>query len=357
MPAASPPPPAAIVIVGGSLAGLMAALALARHGHAITLLERSDDIDRTGAALQVGRGLIERLTGAPAAGVSLAAGVQTWRAVHAALRAAVDATPAITVHQRTTIVEAGADDAAAWAIAADGRRFAGAAVIGADGYRSVVRRAVSPERPDAVFAGYLAWVGFADEAAVGGDFPRDLAFLDRGPYRFLGFPLPAPDGGVRRGTRQVGWGWYDAGRNAALYDSGAVADGVVRRSLRPADMADAMFGLLAADARRHWPRPWLDAILDCLDRRAIVGTPVAEYLPDRLVSGRLALVGDAAHVCTPMTGNGFAAAATDALALAAALGGAGDVPAALIRYEAARLRDVRGLVQSGQQFSRGFAQA
>ena len=48
-----------ILVVGGSLAGLMTGLALSRHGLSVTLLERSTDTDRTGAALQLlGRHLV-----------------------------------------------------------------------------------------------------------------------------------------------------------------------------------------------------------------------------------------------------------------------------------------------------------
>jgi hypothetical protein len=78
-------------------------------------------------------------------------------------------------------------------------------------------------------------------------------------------------------------------------------------------MPDALLDELAALARRHWPSPWREAILDGIAHRTILGTPVVEYMPDRLVRGRLCLVGDAAHVATPMTGNGFGTAASDAI--------------------------------------------
>jgi len=359
--------PGGIVIVGASLAGLMTALALSRHGWPITLLERSRDTERTGAALQVDDGLLERLTGRRAEpGRSLASGVQSWRAVHADLRAVADHEPAIRVHQGIAVAAVGQDGDAAWAQTADGQLFRGHIVIGADGYQSVVRRSVCPEKPDATFAGYLAWVGLADEAAIPGRFPSDLAFLERGAYHMLGFPLPGRDGSRAKGQRQLGWGWYDAGRNALLRATGAVVGDVVRHSLRPGDIPDAVFADLAEQTRRHWPAPWRDAILDCIARRAVIGTPVAEYVPDRLASGRLCLVGDAAHVPTPMTGNGFSASAIDAMALAEALrpgtdgigDGAGDgdgAAAALRRYESVRLAAVRSLVQSGQRFSRGFS--
>jgi len=53
-----------------------------------------------------------------------------------------------------------------------------------------------------------------------------------------------------------------------------------------------------------------------LSRAGADVTPIAEYVPDRLVNGRLALVGDAAHVPTPMTGCGFSASLDDAEAIA-----------------------------------------
>ncbi|MBW9080722.1 FAD-binding protein [Rhizobium pusense] len=53
------------VVVGASLAGLMAALAVARAGLTVTVVERSAETGRTGAALQIGDAVLERLTGMP----------------------------------------------------------------------------------------------------------------------------------------------------------------------------------------------------------------------------------------------------------------------------------------------------
>lgn len=345
-----------IVIVGASLGGLMTALALSRHGHAITLLERSNDTDRTGAALQVGHGLLERLTGRRHATGALVSGVQSWQAVYAGLRAAAEEA-GIAVLQEARVESVGQDEGGAWAITRDGRRFDGAVVIGADGYQSVVRRSVCPERPDAEFADYVAWVGFAEESALNVRFPPHLDMLEAGDYLMLGFPLPAADGSLTPGRRRIGWAWYDAGHNAILHETGAVEGNLVRHSLRPGDMPDALFDKLADLARRHWPSPWREAMLECIARRTVLGTPVVEYVPDRLVHGRLALMGDAAHVATPMTGNGFATAATDALVLADYLDEEAlraEPVVALQSYESARLREVRANVLSGQQFSRRF---
>ncbi|WSA74478.1 hypothetical protein OG930_01820 [Streptomyces sp. NBC_01799] len=107
-----------------------------------------------------------------------------------------------------------------------------------------------------------------------------------------------------------------------------------------------------------WQHPWRHVSVDCLERRALLGTPIAEHVPDRLVSGCLAFVGDAAHVPTSMTGSGYSVSLEDAEAIAGA--GTCGVPElemerALERYDRMRPIRVRCSVQSGQQFSRSFA--
>lgn len=345
-----------VVIVGASLAGLMAALACARAGQEVTLIERSADTGRTGAALQPGDALLQRLTGRSDAPAIDGSRAQTWTAVHAHLRAAVEREPHITVHDGVGIAAIGQDDGAAWAVAEDGRAFTGDILVGADGYRSVVRAAVSPDRPDAIFAGYVIWIGIARETNLtqATPWPTGHLYEEGKGYILLGTELPGEDGSLRPGERRLSWAMYDRSRNALLRERDAVAGQQVRRTLLPGDLPDELFATFAREARL-WPQPWRSAILDCVERRAIIGTPIAEYLPDRIASRRLCLVGDAAHVPTPMTGNGFAASREDAVTLGRALDTEGATASALRRYEDARLADVRRLVASGQQFSRGYA--
>jgi 2-polyprenyl-6-methoxyphenol hydroxylase-like FAD-dependent oxidoreductase len=364
---AASPRAGAAVIVGASLSGLMTGLALSRAGVDVTILERVDEFPRTGAALGwVHEGLLERITGrerpdkgSTAYGPS-APGVQTWTAVHARLRAAVDADPRIELRHSTRVQSVGQDARSAWAVTSNHEVFRGDVVIGADGHRSVVRRSVSPEKPDATFAGYVLWIGLTDESAIPAQhrWPRDLDILRSGDNYLFGYPLPGRDGSLVTGSRQIGWGWFDASRNELLRETGCVVGSVVQHSLTAADIPEATFRQLAVQASDLWPALWRDAILDCIDRHAVVGTPIAEYVPDRLVNGRLALVGDAAHVPTPMTGSGFSASLDDAEAIAesAAAGARGsELVKALRGYEEERLSSVRDMVQSGQQFSRSFS--
>jgi 2-polyprenyl-6-methoxyphenol hydroxylase-like FAD-dependent oxidoreductase len=53
-------------------------------------------------------------------------------------------------------------------------------------------------------------------------------------------------------------------------------------------------------ARLHWPDPWRSVILRTLAAGRVFATPIA--VPQRPTLGRLALLGDAAHVGVPATG-------------------------------------------------------
>ncbi|GAA0794719.1 2-polyprenyl-6-methoxyphenol hydroxylase [Spirilliplanes yamanashiensis] len=348
------------VIVGASLSGLMTALTLARIGIHVTLLERSDDTGRTGAALHAPGDLLQRITGLDTSRLprTLSPGIQTWFAVHAALRAAADADPRIELRQNTTVCRVAQDEQSAWAVTADNRTHHADVIIGADGHRSVVRRHVIPNKPDATFSGYLIWIGIADESAIRpAHWPRNVAFLTSRDDTLLGYPLPGADGSTAAGARRIGWAWYDASNNDLLRATGCLDGTVVRHSLLAPSIPDATYAELARRAHAQFPSPWSDAILDSIDRHAVIGTPIAEYVPDRLVNGRIALVGDAAHVPTPMTGSGFSESLHDAEALATALATTAHTnpSAALAAYEKDRLVSARTLVQSGQGFSRAFA--
>lgn len=348
------------VVVGASLSGLMTALTLARVGVSVTLLERSDDTGRTGAVIQIEDGLLERITGLPSAQIPqpLAFGIQTWFTAHSALLTAAEAHPLIAVRRDTAVVRVDQDARHAWAVTVSGDRFEADALIGADGHRSVVRRHVSPENPDANFAGYVIWIGIAKEA----DLPTlrrtiDMAFHGGDTFTLLGTPLPGQDGSTARGHRRIGWGLYDNTQNALLRATGSVTGSVVHHSLLAEDIPDDTYNHIADLARREFPAPWRDAILDCVQRRAVIGTPIAEYVPERLVTGRIALVGDAAHVPTPMTGSGFRESLHDAEALASAVARAPETAwtDAFLDYERVRLGPARDLVNSGRNFSRAFA--
>jgi 2-polyprenyl-6-methoxyphenol hydroxylase-like FAD-dependent oxidoreductase len=283
---------------------------------------------------------------------------QSWSDVHARLRDAALADKNIDIRHDTRVGSVGQDTAGAWVGTSQGDIIRGDVVVGADGHRSTVRRVVAPDHPDASFAGYVVWLGVADEAdlPVPRGRPRDVAYLSAGDGVLLGYPLPGRDGSTTPGRRRLGWAWFDATRNDLLAQHGSVVDGVVRHSMAPGDVPTGTLEELAAGAGRRWEAPWSDAIRDSVTRGQVTGTPIAEYVPERLATGRIVLVGDAAHVPTPMTGTGFTESLLDAETLADVLApvDADDVEQALQDYERRRLPSGRDLVTFGQEFSRDF---
>jgi 2-polyprenyl-6-methoxyphenol hydroxylase-like FAD-dependent oxidoreductase len=352
------------IVVGASLAGLMASLSLARAGLHVTLLERGSANPPSGALLQVDGGDEDR-TGTAKALRQLASGglraVEAWSAVHGRLSAEVRATPTIEVRYNTRIEAIDQDPDAAWVVTETGEMVRGDIVIGADGYRSTVRRHVAPHRPDATFTGYLIWVGLIDEQDIPAKYRpgrNPSLAMPQGLGDFLlGSVIAGRDGSHEMGHRRLGWAWYDNTRNDLLRRLGCVAGDVVQHSLTGPNIPEQTLQELSKQAAARWPQPWLAATQHSIQTRNLIGLPIAEYVPNQLVNGRLALVGDAGHVLTPLTATGFNASLQDAAALAECVAQGIQGPtaaAALLDYEARRLSVVRRLVQGGQSFSRSF---
>jgi len=103
----------------------MTALALSRAGLTVTVLERSNDTGRTGAAIHVEDKLLERIVGSrlTTLGQEIPAGVQIWFTVHAGLREAAGADPSIRLYAHADVVSVDHDDDNAWAMTRAGDRF------------------------------------------------------------------------------------------------------------------------------------------------------------------------------------------------------------------------------------------
>jgi 2-polyprenyl-6-methoxyphenol hydroxylase-like FAD-dependent oxidoreductase len=165
-----------------------------------------------------------------------------------------------------------------------------------------------------------------------------------------------PGGGdTRRGRRRGSFTWFDTGRTELLRQSGKLNGDVVTGTLTGDAASPDTITELRQLARR-WASPWGDAIDRALDRRDFVGTPVAEYLPAHLVRASAALIGDAAHVVSPVTGAGFHNGLLDVQALTAALRAAppGRIRPALTHYQRRRLQPARRLVTQSRQWSRTY---
>ncbi|MBV5295452.1 MAG: FAD-dependent monooxygenase [Curvibacter lanceolatus] len=357
-----------IAIVGGSLAGLTLALACSARGLAVHVIERSQARVQGGDSLGVDLAAIALTTGhdprqQPALPVVPAyrdRHLTTWPALYAWLHERASKATGVTFQQGanvSSVTDLG--DQVQLQLSNGAQHFADVA-IGADGYNSVVRRAIVPADPLARYAGYLVWRGLIEERML----TRPVAWPSQGGlwidfaegYRLVAAVLPGRDGSLAPGQRQVTFAWFDAHQDDLLRRTGCLTeDGFIVGTLGRHKITPLIRIELLRRVAEQWPDPWAEAVsagVQSLD--ALSGAPIAEYMPKRLASGRLALIGDAAHVVSPMTGRGFVTGVEDAAMLAQALADRQtQEPAALAlaRYEEARLPFVQGLVRQSRQIS------
>jgi 2-polyprenyl-6-methoxyphenol hydroxylase-like FAD-dependent oxidoreductase len=228
---------------------------------------------------------------------------------------------------------------------ADGGEYSADLLVGADGARSTVRRAVDPDFPDARYAGVLLWRSLVDEQSM----PADVALpgagepsreVYAGPYRLVTYLVPGAAGETGVGHRRLNMVWYNPEQRDLLSGMGVLHGETVRGSLAPGALPGPVRERLSVFAAANWPSPWREALALALAQGTEFGTPIVHYQPRRLARGRAALAGDAAHAASPMVGGGFRQGLHDvsALALAAAAITSPDgIPGVLGRYQELRL--------------------
>ncbi|MEV0461359.1 FAD-dependent monooxygenase [Nocardia tengchongensis] len=293
------------VIVGGGIGGLATAIAFARRGWEIEVLERSARIAEVGAglslwpnalraldALDLGDEIRSRAREEGSAGIRDSRGrwlsrtdIDAVRArygspimMHRAdlldiLRAAV---PESAVHTGVSVSEVRADGA----VVHSAGTSAGDLVVGADGIRSVVRRAVCGV-VEPRYSGYTAWRVVVTPAEPVRDIGESWGRGERFGYAVL------PDGRIY---------------------CFATAD-------MPAGTAGGGLGELRARFG-SWHEP-IPALLAAADESALLKHDIYDLPPLKtFVTERIALIGDAAHAMTPNLGQGGCQALEDAVVLA-----------------------------------------
>jgi len=218
--------------------------------------------------------------------------------------------------------------------------------VGADGLRSTVRQHYAPEI-EPIYAGYVAWRGMVDEndfsAEDHAQIFENYAFGFPEGEQFLAYPVLGRTNENIRGKRSYNFVWYRPAseqdlKNLCTDEQGvchgsAIAPPLIRKELTVGIKAAAT-QLLAPQLARivnQVPQPFFQAINDLES--------------ERLVFGRVALIGDAAFIARPHVGGGITKAAIDAQTLAQALATQPDnIDQALSAFEAQSLHFGKGVV-------------
>ncbi len=351
-----------ILVAGGGIGGLATALALARVGHDVEVLERGSTFATAGAGIQLGPNAVKILrtlgvaeavaqrASAPAAlavykgatgrcltrmplGQAIAdrCGAPYWTLHRAdllsALADAVADSAAIKVTFGCDIVSASARGNSVCATSADGITYTGAALIGADGVWSRVRSTVAPGfRP--AHSGYCAYRTLLPIARAG-DMATNVVGAWLSPdAHVIHYPVQA--GTALNIVVIISNSWNAPGWDAPA-EAAELEAATARRFASPLRAA-----IVAAEAWHKWSLPH----------------PVV--LPT-WNAGPVALIGDAAHAMLPFFAQGAAMALEDAAALAAAVASSGiDLPSAFARYHATRQARVARVQQASVANGRIF---
>jgi 2-polyprenyl-6-methoxyphenol hydroxylase-like FAD-dependent oxidoreductase len=317
-----------ILVVGGGIGGLTAALALARGGHQVRVLEKAAQFAELGAGLQLAPNATRVLEGLGVLGQVLEAGVRPRRLL---LRSAVTAeeltaldlgapfyaryqAPYLVMHRSDLLtilydacrysgvelcanrdVRAVTDRGdAATAECADGTEYKAAAVIAADGLHSGVRRLFTGDQP--VCSGFAAYRGTAgiDEVTARSALDEVVAWI--GPdLHFVQYPLRAG---------QI-YNQVAVFRSPEYAADPGLADG---QWGGPGELDEA-FAACCPQVREATGFLWRDRWWPMYDRE-----PLAAW-----TRGRIALLGDAAHPMLQYLAQGACQAIEDAATLARTL--------------------------------------
>ncbi len=316
-----------VLIVGGGIGGLATALATARAGRSVRVIEQALEFGEIGAGLQLGPNAmrafdhlgvydaVARSAVFPSRGVFRDAVdgsvltvldfgesfVQRYgypyvvahrRDVLDALLEACQAEPGITLENNRTAVDVREAAEAAEVAFADGETYRARILIGADGIRSRVRHLL--DNSDPIFSGHVAYRGaIAMEdvpANVPGGVAMDEVLLWIGPgIHLMQYP-------VRSGTmyNQVAVYERPPGRGEAAGDVAEFENAFSRAC------AQVRASVALVDTARGWP---------VCDRDSL-----SRWSTDHTV-----LIGDAAHAMLQYLGQGACQALEDGVELGAAL--------------------------------------
>ncbi|HEX7384546.1 MAG TPA: 3-hydroxybenzoate 6-monooxygenase [Burkholderiaceae bacterium] len=348
-----------VLVAGGGIGGLAAALALARQGHAVKVLEQSAEIGEIGAGIQLGpnafaafdalgvgeraRGravYTERMVMMDAIDETEVASVPVGEAfrkrfgnpyavihradVHTSLLEGARESERIEFLTSTRVERVEQDASGVTVIDAKGNAHRGIALIGADGVRSAVRARYVGD--DVRVSGHVVYRAVVDRA----DFPADLQW--NAPVVWVGPNCHLVHYPLRGGEQyNVVVTFHSRGPETWSITEGS------REEVQSYFTEICPRARQLIDLPKNWRR-WATA-----DREPI----------ERWSFGRATLLGDAAHPMLQYLAQGACMALEDAVTLGEALReSGGDFERAFARYQRARVARTARVVLMAREMGR-----
>ena len=333
------------IVVGGSISGLFAACLLRQKGWQVDVYERSDvELKGRGAGIVSHPELLDILTESGAGIADLG--------IHVENRVLFDRTgnvvgrhhfpqivtswdrlqnlgrqvqPEGSYHLNHNFVGFDQDADSITAHFDGGRSIKADLLVGADGFRSALRKVVAPEIQP-IYAGYVIWRAVIDEADLDPEthaavFEKFAFFLAPG-HEVVGYPIAGPDNDLRPGKRRYNFVWYRTISVPRLEDMLTDSSGRTHAISIPPPLVR---GEVVHEMREIAETFMSDPLLKVL--RSIKNaffTPIYDLASPSMIFGRAVLIGDAAFVGRPHVGMGVTKGAADAKGLADALAWSGD---------------------------------
>ncbi len=328
-------------IIGGGIGGVTAAIALRQFGFDATVYERAAELREVGAGMMLWAnatrvlselGLLERILAVsgrtnffevhtPRGDVLMKIATGKFEVPSVCVRRAdllavlVDSLPAEILRLNCEFQNLEQTENKVRVFFKDGKSVEHDLLIGADGVNSLVRGEIFGHFAP-IYHGYQVWRGIAHyEGKFVSPFSSSETWGKDSRFGILS-------------TGHDDFTWYATANLSADF-----TDAPERRK----DELLARFG--------GWHRPIADLIAATPDGK-ILRNPAFDHTPmKKWVRGRVALLGDAAHTCTPNLGQGGGMAIEDALVLAKSLHREKSIAAALALYENRRTSRTRHIQQ------------
>ena len=236
---------------------------------------------------------------------------------------------AVVLGQRVTGYRQDAAGVTALVEARDGssREVRGSLLVAADGLHSAIRAQMYPQQPPIQWGGAILWRGTTPGVAI----RSGSSFVGLGSLRHRVVLYPISPADPATGLSTINWI-----AEITVNNEGGWTQGDWNRRVSVNDFIHHFEG---------WNYGWLDVPAMLRGAKEVFEYPMIDRDPvPSWVDGRVALMGDAAHVMYPVGSNGASQAIVDARVIGASMVQHGVRPEALQAYDQRLCKDISALV-------------